>query len=316
MGQMSDLDRQIEQLKKCEPLKESEVKALCLKAMEILVEESNVQRICGDIHGQFYDMKELFKVGGDCPKTNYLFLGDFVDRDFIQLKRFYFYWRSRYPDRITLIRGNHESRQITQVYGFYDECLRKYGSVNVWRYCTDIFDYLSLSALVENRIFSVHGGLSPSIQSLDEVSRFCFITPPIKLSEYKMESTLFVDKNNRPQAGSASRWGMCDLLWSDPEDAVDSWGVSPRGAGYLFGGTVVTSFNHSNNIDYICRAHQLVMEGYKWMFNNQIVTVWSAPNYCYRCGNVAAILELDENLNKQFRSRGIPSRKPAPEYFL
>jgi serine/threonine-protein phosphatase 4 catalytic subunit len=122
---------------------------------------------------------------------------------------------------------------------------------------------------------------------------------------------------------------MCDLLWSDPEDIVDGWGLSPRGAGFLFGGSVVTGFNHTNNIDYICRAHQLVMEGYKWMFNNQIVTVWSAPNYCYRyivnsnvcyyysisvlvylirnfrlcyrCGNVAAILELDGNLNKQFR---------------
>lgn len=75
---------------------------------------------------------------------------------------------------------------------------------------------------------------------------------------------------------------MCDLLWSDPEDIVDGWGLSPRGAGFLFGGSVVAPFNHTNNIDYICRAHQLVMEGYKWMFNNQIVTVWSAPNYCYR----------------------------------
>ncbi|KAJ0965178.1 hypothetical protein J5N97_026316 [Dioscorea zingiberensis] len=141
------LDRQIEQLKRCEPLKESEVKALCLKAMEILVEESNVQRvdapvtICGDIHGQFYDMKELFKVGGDCPQTNYLFLGDFVDRGFYSVETFLLLLalKVRYPDRITLIRGNHESRQITQVYGFYDECLRKYGSVNVWRYCTDIY---------------------------------------------------------------------------------------------------------------------------------------------------------------------------------
>ncbi|CAB4278070.1 unnamed protein product [Prunus armeniaca] len=282
---MSDLDRQIEQLKKCEPLKESEVKALCLKAMEILVEESNVQRvdapvtICGDIHGQFYDMKELFKVGGDCPKTNYLFLGDFVDRGFYSVETFLLLLalKVRYPDRITLIRGNHESRQITQVYGFYDECLRKYGSVNVWRYCTDIFDYLSLSALIENKIFSVHGGLSPAISTLDQ----------IRTIDRKQEV---------PHDGA-----MCDLLWSDPEDIVDGWGLSPRGAGFLFGGSVVSSFNHANNIDYICRAHQLVMEGYKWMFNNQIVTVWSAPNYCYRCGNVAAILELDENLNKQFR---------------
>ncbi|MBA0866388.1 hypothetical protein Goshw_020468, partial [Gossypium schwendimanii] len=311
---MSDLDRQIEQLKKCEPLKESEVKALCLKAMEILVEESNVQRvdapvtICGDIHGQFYDMKELFKVGGDCPKTNYLFLGDFVDRGFYSVETFLLLLalKVRYPDRITLIRGNHESRQITQVYGFYDECLRKYGSVNVWRYCTDIFDYLrasnvsdcqgrvlstvfddllcchrllyvSLSALIENKIFSVHGGLSPVISTLDQ----------IRIIDRKQEV---------PHDGA-----MCDLLWSDPEENVDGWGLSPRGAGFLFGGSVVTSFNHANNIDYICRAHQLVMEGYKWMFNNQIVTVWSAPNYCYRCGNVAAILELDENLNKQFR---------------
>ncbi|KAF5949452.1 hypothetical protein HYC85_011445 [Camellia sinensis] len=308
---MSDLDSQIERLKKCEPLKESEVKSLCLKAMEILVEESNVQRvdapvtvrICGDIHGQFYDMKELFKVGGDCPKTNYLFLGDFVDRGFNSVETFLLLLalKVRYPDRITLIRGNHESRQITQVYGFYDECLRKYGSVNVWRYCTDIFDYLSLSALIENKIFGVHGGLSHNISTLDQ----------IRSIDRKQEV---------PHDGA-----MCDLLWSDPEDIVDGWALSPRGAGFLFGGNVVDIFNHANNIDYICRAHQLVMEGFKWMFNNQIVTVWSAPNYCYRCGNVAAILKLDENLDKEFRvfeaapqeSRGAPPvRKPAPDYFL
>eukprot|EP00621_Florenciella_sp_RCC1693_P003741 CAMPEP_0182525344 /NCGR_PEP_ID=MMETSP1323-20130603/2417_1 /TAXON_ID=236787 /ORGANISM="Florenciella parvula, Strain RCC1693" /LENGTH=324 /DNA_ID=CAMNT_0024734047 /DNA_START=117 /DNA_END=1090 /DNA_ORIENTATION=- len=280
----SDLDAQIERLKKCEHLRESEVKALCQKAREILVDESNVQRvdapvtICGDIHGQFYDLVELFKIGGDCPDRNYLFLGDFVDRGYYSVETFLLLLalKVRYPDRITLIRGNHESRQITQVYGFYDECLKKYGSVNVWRYCTEIFDFLSLSAIIDDRIFCVHGGLSPSMNSLDQ----------IRIIDRKQEV---------PHDGA-----MCDLLWSDPEE-IDGWGLSPRGAGYLFGGDVVEKFNSQNNLELIARAHQLVMEGYKLLFNNALVTVWSAPNYCYRCGNVAAILELDENLNQNFK---------------
>jgi serine/threonine-protein phosphatase 4 catalytic subunit len=76
---------------------------------------------------------------------------------------------------------------------------------------------------------------------------------------------------------------MCDLLWSDPED-IEGWGLSPRGAGYLFGGDVCSNFSSNNKISLICRAHQLVMDGYKWMFHDQLVTVWSAPNYCYRWG--------------------------------
>ena len=255
---VSDLDRQIEQLKRCEYIKESEVKNLCAKAREILVEESNVQHvdapvtICGDIHGQFFDLKELFNVGGECPDTNYLFMGDFVDRGFYSVETFLLLLalKVRYPDRITLIRGNHESRQITQVYGFYDECLRKYGSVNVWRYCTEVFDYLSLSALIEEKIFCVRGGLSPSISTLDQ----------IRTIDRKQEI---------PHDGS-----MCDLMWSDPED-IDGWGLSPRGAGYLFGGDITLQFNSTNKIDLIARAHQLVMEGYKYMFNESLVTVRS-----------------------------------------
>lgn len=229
MADFSDLDRQIEQLKRCEIIRESEVKALCAKAREILVEEGNVQRVdspvtvwyslllkpnlvdvpmktvtyllfqvCGDIHGQFYDLKELFKVGGDVPETNYLFMGDFVDRGYYSVETFLLLLalKVRYPDRITLIRGNHESRQITQVYGFYDECLRKYGSTDVWRYCTEIFDYLSLSAIIDGKIFCVHGGLSPSIQYLDQ----------IRTIDRKQEV---------PHDGP-----MCDLLWSDPEGKV------------------------------------------------------------------------------------------------
>jgi len=307
MASSSELDRQIDQLSRCEYIKEAEVKSLCAKVREILVEESNVQRvdapvtICGDIHGQFFDLMELFKVGGECPETSYLFMGDFVDRGFYSVETFLLLLalKVRYPDRITLIRGNHESRQITQVYGFYDECLRKYGTVNVWRYCTEIFDYLALAALIDDKIFCVHGGLSPSINTLDQ----------IRALDRKQEV---------PHDGA-----MCDLLWSDPED-LDGWALSPRGAGYLFGSDIVSTFNHTNNIELIARAHQLVMEGYKWMFNETLVTVWSAPNYCYRCGNVASIFELDESLKHSFKTfeaapsdqRGVPARKPVHDYFL
>lgn len=99
-------------------------------------------------------------------------LGDFVDRGFYSVETFLLllFLKVRYPDRITLIRGNHESRQITQVYGFYDECQRKYASGNVWRYCCDVFDYLALGAVVDGRVFCVHGGLSPQVVRLDQVS--------------------------------------------------------------------------------------------------------------------------------------------------
>jgi len=303
----AELDQQIAQLKQCEYLKESEVKTLCNKAKEILNAEENVQAIsapitiCGDIHGQFFDLLELFIVGGDCPTTNYLFMGDFVDRGYHSVETFLLLLalKVRYPDRITLIRGNHESRQITQVYGFYDECLRKYGSVNVWRYCTEIFDLLSLSVVINSRIFAVHGGLSPAISRISDITRL-------------------VRRQEVPQEGA-----MCDLMWSDPEE-IEGWTLSPRGAGYLFGGDCVSKFCHENDIELIARSHQLVMEGYKTMFNDSLVTVWSAPNYCYRCNNVASILELDENLVRKytiFEAAPADQQGPPPvgtqlEYFL
>lgn len=230
-------------------------------------------------------------------------MGDFVDRGFYSVETFLLLLalKVRYPDRVTLIRGNHESRQITQVYGFYDECVRKYGSPNVWRYCTDVFDYLALAALIDNITFCVHGGLSPAISTIDQ----------IRVIDRKQEV---------PHDGA-----MCDLLWSDPEDGVESWGLSPRGAGFLFGNEIVSQFNATNKIELIARAHQLVMEGYKEMFNAQLVTVWSAPNYCYRCGNVAAILALGEGNTKEYKvfgastsevRMGMPLKRQAPDYFL
>jgi serine/threonine-protein phosphatase 2A catalytic subunit len=253
------------------------------QAKEILTEESNVQdvrapvTICGDIHGQFYDLVELFRIGGKLPDTNYLFMGDYVDRGYYSLETVSLLvaLKVRYRERITILRGNHESRQITQVYGFYDECLRKYGNANVWNYFTDLFDFLPMTALVAGKIFCLHGGLSPSIDSLD-VARGL---------ERRQEV---------PHEGP-----MCDLVWSDP-DQRPGWGISPRGAGYTFGADITREFNHRNGLDLIARAHQLVMEGFQWDHDNNIVTIFSAPNYCYRCGNQAAIMEVDEHHRYNF----------------
>ncbi|EMS59938.1 Serine/threonine-protein phosphatase PP2A-4 catalytic subunit [Triticum urartu] len=271
------LDAQIEQLLQCRPLAEQEVKALCEKAKEILMEESNVQpvkspvTICGDIHGQFHDLVELFRIGGKCPDTNYLFMGDYVDRGYysVETVSLLVALKVRHPHRITILRGNHESRQITQVYGFYDECLRKYGNANVWKIFTDLFDYFPLTALVESEIFCLHGGLSPSIENLDSVRSLDRV-------------------QEVPHEGP-----MCDLLWSDPDDRC-GWGISPRGAGYTFGQDISEQFNHTNNLKLVARAHQLVMEGYNWAHEQKVVTIFSAPNYCYRCGNMASILEVDD----------------------
>ncbi|THH31704.1 hypothetical protein EUX98_g2454 [Antrodiella citrinella] len=266
------------------------MKALCDRVRCILMEESNIQpvsspvTICGDIHGQFWDLLELLRKGGSVPETSYIFMA----------LSLLFALKARYPDKVTLLRGNHESRQITQVYGFYgtptlkspvastpiyvatDECQQKYGSALVWKACCSVFDYLNLAAIIDGEILCVHGGLSPDIRTLDQIR-------------------VLSRAQEIPHEGA-----FCDLMWSDPDD-VDNWAVSPRGAGWLFGGSVTREFNHVNSLSLIARAHQLVQEGYKYMFDDSLVTVWSAPNYCYRCGNLASILTVKDNGEREFK---------------
>lgn len=274
-----NVDEYIDTLKSGECIAENAVKKLCSTVTELLLEESNVQPVCspvtivGDIHGQFYDLLHLFEIGDAPPRTSYIFLGDFVDRghNSVETLTLLLCLKLKYPGHITLLRGNHESRQITQVYGFYDECLRKYGNASVWRHCTSCFDTFALAAIIDSEVLCVHGGLSPDVRTIDQIRA--------------------IDRQQEiPHQGA-----FCDLVWSDPEDIQEPWQVSPRGAGFLFGARVTDEFNYVNKLGLIARAHQLVMQGKKYHFNKNLVTVWSAPNYCYRCGNVAAILTIGED---------------------
>jgi serine/threonine-protein phosphatase 6 catalytic subunit len=300
-------DKWLEDLKELKCLPEKDLKLLCEKAKEIFIEESNVQNvsapviICGDIHGQIYDLLELFKKGGDIPSSRYIFMGDYVDRGYngVEVLELLLALKIKYPEHITLLRGNHESRQICFAYGFYEEITRKYGNANAWEYFTDLFDYLPLAALVEGKIFCVHGGLSPYISTVEQ----------IRLINRKMEI---------PREGI-----FCDLMWSDPDD-IETWLMSCRGAGWIYGWKVVDEFTHINGLELICRAHQLVMEGFKYWFEKKnLCTVWSAPNYCYRCGNKASILKISSDLSRtidyfDFSAKSTTSTPPKSlvPYFL
>jgi len=300
------VDAWIEKLYAGNQLTEQEITELCEIAREVLMREPNVKSVpvpvtvVGDLHGQFFDLMELFRIAGKAPDTNFHFMGDYVDRGYYSVETVCMIvsLKVRWPDRISIIRGNHESRQITQVYGFYDESMRKYGSPNVWKYFTDLFDYFPICGLIDKQVFVPHGGLSPSLDTVDQMQ---------SLSRFQ----------EIPHEGA-----ICDLMWSDPDDRL-GWGISPRGAGYTFGQDISESFNHTNGTSLVARAHQLTMEGYNWAHEKNVVTIFSAPNYCYRCGNQAAIMQIDEQMEYSFicfdpaPRRGEPDvQRRVPDYFL
>jgi serine/threonine-protein phosphatase PP1 catalytic subunit len=215
----------------------------------------------------------LFEYGGYPPAANYLFLGDYVDRGKQSLETICLLlaYKIRYPKKIYLLRGNHEDAKINRIYGFYDECKRRF-NVRLWKIFTDCFDCLSVAALIEDKILCMHGGLSPELESLDQIK---VVQKPAEI----------------PDSGL-----LCDLLWSDPDLKIEGWADSDRGVSCTFGPDVVANFLDKNDLDLICRGHQVVEDGYEFFAKRRLVTIFSAPNYGGEFDNAGALLSIDEAL--------------------
>ena len=260
-------------------LKEEEIKFLIdkslpiIKEQKMLVELEAPLHVCGDIHGQYYDLLRIFEHCGYPGEYNYLFLGDYVDRGKQSLETvcLLLCYKIKFPEKVTLLRGNHESSVTNRIYGFYDECKRRY-NVRLWRSFTDLFNWLPVAAIIDEKILCMHGGLSPELKNLQNITD---ISRPTDI----------------PDTGL-----LCDLLWSDPDKDCVEYDENDRGVSVIFGEKIVQDFNKKNDLDLIIRAHQVVDDGYEFFAQRQLITIFSAPNYCGEFDNSAGIMIIDESL--------------------
>ncbi|PON88601.1 Serine/threonine protein phosphatase [Trema orientale] len=263
---------------------ESEIRQLCIKAKEVFLSQPILLQleapinICGDIHGQYPDLLRLFEYGGFPPDANYVFLGDYVDRgkQSIETICLLLAYKIKFPDKLFLLRGNHECASINRIYGFYDECKRRF-SVRLWKMYTDCFNCLPVAAIVDDKIFCMHGGLSPELDSLDQIRA---IERPVDVPDQGL---------------------LCDLLWADPDRDIKGWGENDRGVSYTFGADKVAEFLKKHELDLICRAHQVVEDGYEFFAERKLVTIFSAPNYCGEFNNAGALMNVDASLLCSFQ---------------
>jgi diadenosine tetraphosphatase ApaH/serine/threonine PP2A family protein phosphatase len=297
-----DLDAILQYLEGGNHLDEQSIILLLGKFIEILYDQPNLLTlstpltVCGDIHGQLYDLFELFEKGGSPSTTQYLFQGDYVDRGLFSLETFLYLvtLKLKYPAQIWMLRGNHESRAVSKQYGLFDECLQNYGHAGIWNLCQDVFDLLPIAALINKRIFSVHGGLSPAVPLIEKIQ--------------------LLDRQNELGTEGA----IAELAWGDPNNDIGGWAVSSRGAGWHFGNVAVNEFCRNNRIDLITRAHELAIAGFQYACQEKVLTVWSAPNYGYVYQNVGSLLKLSDTLERNlvvFEARSGDKRK-KPEDFV
>ncbi|CAG8525154.1 3309_t:CDS:2 [Funneliformis mosseae] len=262
----SVIDRLLE-VRGCRPgkqvqLAEFEIKYLCTKAREIFISQPIL-----------LELEAPIKI---C--ANYLFLGDYVDRGKQSLETICLLlaYKIKYPENFFILRGNHECASINRIYGFYDECKRRY-NIKLWKTFTDCFNCLPIAAIIDEKIFTMHGGLSPDLQSMEQIRR---VMRPTDV----------------PDTGL-----LCDLLWSDPDKDISGWSENDRGVSFTFGPDVVSRFLQKHDMDLICRAHQVVEDGYEFFAKRQLVTLFSAPNYCGEFDNAGAMMSVDETLMCSFQ---------------
>ncbi|ORZ22905.1 Metallo-dependent phosphatase-like protein [Lobosporangium transversale] len=260
-------------------LRNNEIVYICQTVREVflsqpaLIELNSPVKIVGDIHGQYTDLLRMFEMCGFPPSANFLFLGDYVDRGKQSLETILllFCYKIKYPENFFLLRGNHECANVTRVYGFYDECKRR-ASIKMWKAFVDAFNCLPLAAIVANKIFCVHGGLSPSLGTMDDIRA---LQRPADVPDYGL---------------------LNDLLWSDPSDTVEDWEDNERGVSYCFGRSIIQKFLSKHDFDLVCRAHMVVEDGYEFFNDRTLVTVFSAPNYCGEFDNFGAVMSVSEEL--------------------
>mmetsp|Transcript_57869 Transcript_57869/g.130485 ORF Transcript_57869/g.130485 Transcript_57869/m.130485 type:complete len:307 (+) Transcript_57869:104-1024(+) len=263
---------------------ENDVKYICKTAGEIFLKQDPLLeleaplKVVGDIHGQYHDLLRLLEFGGFPPESNYLFLGDYVDRgkQSLEVIILLLMYKIKYPENFFMLRGNHECAAITRIYGFYDECKRRF-NIKVWKLFCELFNKLPFCAIIDDKIFCVHGGLSPEVTNIDQIRR---ISRPTDV----------------PDVGL-----VCDFLWADPDIDIAGWAENDRGVSYIFGADVVNSFLKKHDFDIIVRAHQVVADGYEFFAGRKLVTLFSAPNYCGEFDNAGAMMIIDEQLICSFK---------------
>ncbi|XP_055956843.1 serine/threonine-protein phosphatase 5 isoform X2 [Patella vulgata] len=241
-----------------------------LTLVDIDVPKDSKFTICGDIHGQFYDLLNIFELNGLPSKDNpYLFNGDFVDRGSFSVECILSLLSLKllYPQHFYMSRGNHESITMNQMYGFDGEVKSKYTS-QMCDLFTEVFNWIPLAHCINKKIMVCHGGL--------------FSDPAVTLDDIRK-----VDRNRQPPESGI----MCELLWSDPQ-IVPGTAPSKRGVGVQFGPDVTENFLRVNNLDYIIRSHEVKDAGYEIMHNGKCITVFSAPNYCDTMKNKGAFITI------------------------